>query len=157
MCKQQQLPKIQANAIVEANAAIVSWKSCGVDRSCPTSVTSALSQDVRLDQYQDGSVRGSSTKSVSSIGSDHEFEWYDLDAIREVDKNANSSQHDAKAGLVFTTELLDLTQGVQVNVTSTKTNNNKIELDLYFWKVGETREDREFRERMQALEQEIQQ
>lgn len=175
---------------------IADFVSCGLDRSCPTSVTTPQDRDVRLDQYQVNSFRERTNKrkrqkSFENCGMksslspsnrveeddltilDHEFEWYDLDAIRELD-NGNSNDdcaiitsHDFNAGLVFTTERQVLSRGVEVNVAnpsaSNKDNKNgqKFEFDLFFWvnsdhnHVGETPDEREFRKRMEKLEQEV--
>lgn len=98
---------------------------------------------------------------------DHDFEWYDLDAIREADRC------DFHAGLVFTTERQVLDNGVEVNSINpslvvdetTKKTKDKTKDHLFFWvnhhdrnKVEETaaeKEEREFRERMEELEDEI--
>lgn len=182
----------------EADPAFV---SCGLDRSCPKSVTTPQGQGVRLDQYQ-SSITGNRNKRrrrQSCIGTttaaidtqpfavipDHDFEWYDLDAIREADgsnssssNNNNNNQcaitvvhHDFNAGLVFTTERQVLGKRAEVNVVNSSTSgemngsNDKNKLKKkFFWinvdhdKVEETpfeKEERDFRERMEKLEQEI--
>mmetsp|Transcript_3193 Transcript_3193/g.7005 ORF Transcript_3193/g.7005 Transcript_3193/m.7005 type:complete len:261 (-) Transcript_3193:2009-2791(-) len=213
MCKQQQLNVERTMAIptgmatkpaIAPEGKSTDFLSCGLDRSCPTSVTTPQGQDVRLDQYQsnigqktpnrrrqrlyDGiktatiNTHLSPTASVSavcvnsSLIPDHEFEWYDLDAIREVDNVMRTSDnrtvidHDFNAGLVFTTERQVLSKGVEVNVVNSSAsitdnkNGQESDFDLFFWvnndhsKVGETpaeREEREFQERMEELEQEI--
>ena len=170
---------------------IVKFASCGLDRSCPTSVTTHQGQGVRLDQYQscirekrdkrrsqnifegsglaDQSTQSSfnnfdpSTFSDNPITTDHEFEWYDLDAIRELDSAKSNDDcpiiisHDFNAGLIFTTERQILTKGMEANVVSKTANKNgqEFEFDLFFWVNGETPSDREFRERMEEVEQEI--
>jgi len=206
---------------------------CGLDRVCPRSVTSSQGQGVRLDKYQSSitgnknkrrrrpqSCTGGSTATTAiasqpstgiiaasactSIILDHDFEWYDLDAIREVhnsngnnNSNNNNSDraiiigHDFNAGLVFTTERQVLDKGAEVNVVNSsvisgfndekkganrstqkkadnKNKNNKngqeFEFDLFFWannnhnnqiETPVEKEEREFRERMEVLEQEI--
>ena len=175
--------------------------SYGLDRSCPASVTTPPGQGVRLDQYQScirskrirqgrqkvptgcqnaekvaqfnlGFPDSSAFKDHTCV-QDHEFEWYDLDAIRDVnyiDSNSDSTiiiGHDSKAGLVFTTKGQVLSKGVEVNTINplvridNNTNKQEFEFDLFFWinndhnEIVETSEDREFRERMQALEQEM--
>eukprot|EP00536_Pseudo-nitzschia_multiseries_P007282 jgi/Psemu1/304762/fgenesh1_kg.168_\ len=189
----------------------LAFASCGLDRSCPNSVTTSQAQGLRLDHYQ-SSIRSNrnkrqrgqscprttaasamqnfsvtaavSTRLNSSIVPDHDFEWYDLDAIREADGSSSNSDraiivghHDFNAGLVFTTKRQVLGNGMEVNVVNTcirgkrnesenKMKEEKNEQDLLFWvngdhdknKVEETpieKEEREFRERMQELENEI--
>lgn len=173
---------------------MVAFASCGLDRVCPASVTTRQCQDVRLDQYQreksinhrrqkiyegcETSHRRFTISSPSicmndSIILDHEFEWYDLDAIREVDHGFSNDDcaiiisHDFNAGLLFTTERQVLSNGVKVNAVSSSVSNKarengqEFEFDLFFWvnnddsKVGETQDEREFRERMEELEQEM--
>lgn len=175
MCKQQQLPTPVATPVVQdrkESPADVVFQSCGLDRSCPTSVTTPQGQGVRLDQYQ-SSIKRRRRRTRSSIGivvPDHDFEWYDLDAIREADSC------DFRAGLVFTSERQILNNGVEVNsinpsvvvdeTTNTKdrTKDRQDNFDLFFWvnhhhgQVEETaaeKEEREFRERMEELEEEI--
>jgi hypothetical protein len=242
MCKQHQLqlPKTKATTTTVptkhtiattatttttgAAAPATSFVGCGLDRSCPSSVTTMPNRGVRLDQYQcnininiirgeyqtnkrkrqkttfEGCEQRSDAKSSFSPSNnrvdddadadadaddddddddstilDHEFEWYDLDAIRGVDSGntTNVIGHDFRAGLVFTTERQVLNRGAEANtiVTSvssskndTKTKGQLFEFDLFFWaanssrdhnKVGETSEDREFREQIEQLEQEI--
>jgi len=153
---------------------------CGLDRSCPNSVTSSPSQDIRLDQYQ-SSIRGSSHRrlnianrsnshrrlsiadrhsshrrlSITSFAdetSDHDFEWFDLDAIQKT-SDANSDFH---AGLVFISEEQAMNEGVEVNNLVRKKDDSKKEFDLLFWITEEELpEDREFREQMEELEQEL--
>jgi len=189
MCKQHRLKQPETNvaAIVPTGAATptTSFVACGLDRSCPASVTAMPHRDVRLDQYQCsiGTIRGQrDAKSSFNLSNnrveedddftilDHEFEWYDLDTIRGVDtgNTINVIGHDFRAGLVFTTERQVLNRGVEANtiVTSVSSSKNDIRtkvLDLLFWtnnssdhnKVEETSEDREFREQIEELEQEI--
>jgi len=197
---------------VVADKPVVGFASCGLDRSCPTSVTTPQGQGVRLDQYQSSSIREKRTKRPrrtivdgcdesavanttnpryfftisdpstytmdhnSVVVPDHEFEWYDLDAIREVDSAGNTSNddcaiiigHDFHAGLVFTTERQVLNQGVKVNIVNPSVgthdinNRQESEFDLFSWvnnstpnEVRETPDEREFRERMEELEQEV--
>jgi len=234
MCQQQQqqtakvAPTTTTTTTEEEHVGFV---SCGLDRSCPKSVTTPQGQGVRLDQYQ-SSITGNTTdrrrrrqrrqqsctgatsiatatslstsidtdtdtaatSTCASVISDHDFEWYDLDAIREAhNSNSNSNDraiiigHDFHAGLVFTTERQVLGKGAEVNIANSFTrsgfngekigsNNNRstqkkdgqeFEFDLFFWinnnsdhnnRVGETpleKDEREFRERMEELEQEI--
>eukprot|EP00532_Pseudo-nitzschia_australis_P007721 CAMPEP_0168168596 /NCGR_PEP_ID=MMETSP0139_2-20121125/3180_1 /TAXON_ID=44445 /ORGANISM="Pseudo-nitzschia australis, Strain 10249 10 AB" /LENGTH=283 /DNA_ID=CAMNT_0008085941 /DNA_START=132 /DNA_END=983 /DNA_ORIENTATION=+ len=145
----------------EADAAFM---SCGLDRSCPKSVTTAQDGSVRLDQYQ-SSITGNRNKrqrrqrescpsfcnakftqpAVStstgrnlSIVPDHDFEWYDLDAIREAEGSSSSSSSsssnnnnrpaivvvrlDFNAGLIFTTERQVLGKGAEVNFLNSSIN-----------------------------------
>lgn len=145
----------------EADAAFM---SCGLDRSCPKSVTTPQDGSVRLDQYQ-SSITGNrnkrqrrqrqscpgiriakftqpavstSTERSLSIVPDHDFEWYDLDAIREADgssdcsdNNSNNNRpaivvvlHDFNAGLIFTTERQVLGKGAEVNFLNSSINLN---------------------------------
>merc|ERR1719375_2948114 len=95
-------------------------QSCGIDSSCPVSVTTALDKSVKLDQYQ---MMGSFSSPFASTKKKNkmkkkiqrknildEFEWYDLDVIREntgvviASREYNSIFHDPNAGLIFTTE-----------------------------------------------------
>ena len=141
MCKQQLLKQFSSSRI------------CGVDSSCPSSVTAFTSRTVRLDKYQSECIR----RKATAIIDDHEFEWYDLDAIRKRE-NRNEGEHDFHAGLVFTTERQVLSEGVQVNRVATPSDNGRqqtFEFDLFFWANRETKQDRDFRERFQELEQEI--
>jgi hypothetical protein len=179
----------------------IGFVSCGLDRLCPTSVTKAQGQDIQLDQYQSSireissrrqkrnmSVCGEpvieSTESDSTffdllattddfMMTDHEFEWYDLDAIRELDLGHTNEDcvitisHDYHAGLIFTTERQFLSKGAEVNVVNPsfgKRDNKseqEFEFDIFFWvngdqsQNGETPDEREFRERMEELELEI--
>mmetsp|Transcript_15572 Transcript_15572/g.43122 ORF Transcript_15572/g.43122 Transcript_15572/m.43122 type:complete len:242 (-) Transcript_15572:3229-3954(-) len=176
------------------------FMSCGLDRSCPKSVTTPQAQGIRLDQYQ-STISGNqnkrqrrqsytvttaasatqhfvvaptaSTRLKSSAVPDHDFEWYDLDAIREADGSSSRDKraivvghHDFNAGLVFTTERQILVKGVEINVVNPCRSKIKQKKDLFFWvngghdkkRVEETpfeKEEREFRERMQELEVEI--
>jgi len=209
MCKQQQ-PKIKATsptlntpttrATLEEK--LVDFVSCGLDQSCPASVTTPQGQGVRLDQYQSSirektnkrrrqkifegcetsvkstrasfNVSGPATCADTSIFPDHEFEWYDLDEIRGVDSGNNINDdgaiiisHDFHAGLVFSTERQVLSKVVEVNVvnSSVRIKDSKIgqefEFDLFFWvnndhlEVGETQDERDFRERIEEVEQEF--
>jgi len=203
MCRQHplKLPETKVTAIVPtkhtnsiaiaATAGPVtpatSFVGCGLDRSCPASVTAMPNREVRLDQYQCiiGTIRGErDAKSSFHLSNnhrveedddftilDHEFEWYDLDTIRGVDtgNTTNVIGHDFRAGLVFTTERQVLNREAEANVivvTSVSSSKNDIKtkmLELLFWtnnssdhkKIEETSEDREFREQMEELEQEI--
>ena len=200
MCQHQQ-PKIKAHTFAATNPRLTDVKtedsgskfvSCGVDRSCPTSVTTNQSQGVRLDQYQ-SSIRKKidkrrrlknvedreldsaffsfttyrpSNDTNEQIKTDQEFEWYDLDAIREVE-GGNSDKdyaiticHDFNAGLIFTTERQILSKEVEVNIINHSITQHKSghEFDLFFWvngDPGETQDERDFRERMEELEAEI--
>ena len=203
MCKHQ-LPKIKATTLPvrdkqltqgKTEAKGVDFVSCGLDRVCPSSVTTHQGQGVRLDQYQssigeksnrrrrqnkiEGSVLDTTSTQPSLLTlnaftgtADHEFEWYDLDAIRELESGDKATcaiviGHDFKAGLLFTTERQLLNREVEANVpnTSVSNENNKMgqefEFDLFFWvnsdnsKAAETSDDREFRERMEELESEV--
>ena len=200
MCQHQQ-PKIKAHTFAATNPRLTDVKtedsgskfvSCGVDRSCPTSVTTNQSQGVRLDQYQ-SSIRQKVDKrrrqknienreldttypssttyepanySLGKITTDHEFDWYDLDAIRELEGgNSNGDYaitvgHDFQAGLIFTTGRQILSKQVEVNNInhSIDLNKNGHEFDLFFWvngDPGEAQDERDFRERMEELEAEI--
>ncbi len=200
MCQHQQ-QKIKAHTFAATNPRLVnvntedsktSFVSCGIDRSCPTSVTANQGQGVRLDQYQ-SSIRQKvdkrrrrkniedrelgttytsfttyepSTDFHGKIAMDHEFEWYDLDAIRELE-GGNSYEdyaitvgHDFHAGLIFTTERQILSKEVEMNIINhcTDQSKNGQEFDLFFWvngDHGETQDERDFRERMEELEAEI--
>ena len=194
MCKHQ-LPKIKTATLPATNTKLTDLKSedkgvdfvsCGLDRSCPTSVTRHQGQGVRLDQYQSSigertdkrrrqktteiSVLNTESTALSfctfdpsNVTQDHEFEWYDLDAIRDPNDCARIISQDFNAGLIFTTERQVLSKEVEVNVvnTSVSNKNSKIgqEFDLFFWvngdKDAETSDDREFRERMEELELEV--
>lgn len=200
MCQHQQ-PKIKAHTFAATNPRFTDVKtedsgskfaSCGIDRSCPTSVTTNQSQGVRLDQYQSsirqkvdkrrrqknienrelGTTYSSSTMCepandyLGKITTDHEFDWYDLDAIRELeDGNSNEDYvitvgHDFHAGLIFTTGRQILSKQVEVNNInhSIDQNKNGYEFDLFFWVNGdpeEAQDERDFRERMEELEAEI--
>lgn len=200
MCKHQQA-KIKTPTFAATNSTLAEVKtgenrsrflSCGIDRSCPTSVTTHQGQGVRLDQYQSSirqkvdkrqrlkniedreldSVFSSFTPYVPSndtngqIKTDHEFEWYDLDAIREVEGDSRDEDyaitigHDFNAGLIFTTERQILSKEVEVNIINHSVNQHKSghEFDLFFWvngDRGETQDERDFRERMEELEAEI--
>jgi len=205
MCKHQQ-PKISAKTVPTRAAGAksgdsIDFLSCGLDRLCPTSVTQAQGQEIRLDQYQSSireitsrrqkrniSVSGEpvieSAESDSTffdllattnnfMMTDHEFEWYDLDAIRELHLgNTNEGpvitiSHDYHAGLIFTTERHFLSTGAEVNVVNPSFGNRdnkseqEFEFDIFFWvngdqsQNGETPDEREFRERMEELELEI--
>lgn len=204
MCKHQQ-PKVKATALTATNIKDIEVKavdkcddffSCGLDKSCPKSVTTYQGQGVRLYQYQ-SSIRDKTDKrrrqkkiegelldakstnpfnpSYSTdyfIKTDHEFEWYDLDAIGELDSgNSNNNcaiivSHDFHAGLIFTTERQVLNKKVEVNVVNPsiykKENKSgqEFEFNLFFWvnsdhNEGETPDEREFRERMEELEVEV--
>lgn len=203
MCMHQ-LPKIKATThpVTDKNLTQVKTEgkggdfvSCGLDRLCPSSVTTHQGQGVRLDQYQSSigekankrrrhnKIEGlvldtaSTHPSVLSVSAftgtaDHEFEWYDLDAIRELESGEKATcaiviGHDFNAGLLFTTERQLLRKEVEVNAAkfSVSNENHKIgqefEFDLFFWvnsdssKCAETSDDREFRERMEELESEV--
>lgn len=142
MCKQQ-LPPKQLGAS----------RICGVDRSCPASVTTATSQHIRLDKYQSECIR----RKANDMLDDNEFEWYDLDAIHK-QKDSGEGRHYFLAGLVFTTKRQVLSKGVQVNRCSTTSEISRqqgFELDFFYWANREAKEDRRFRERYEELEQEI--
>ncbi|VEU42779.1 unnamed protein product [Pseudo-nitzschia multistriata] len=129
------------------------FRSCGLDRSCPRSVTTPQGQGVRLDQYQ-SSITGNqnkrqrrqsrqsysgpttvaivaqtcttfcpaSTRTSLAVIPDHDFEWYDLEAIRKVDNKENTiivGHHDYNAGLLFTTERQVLGKGAEMNMFNT--------------------------------------
>ena len=215
MCQQQQQQTTKvAPTTTTTEEEHDGFMSCGLDRSCPKSVTTPQGQGVRLDQYQ-SSITGNkndrrrrrqsctgatsittatspstsidtdtaATSTCASVISDHDFEWYDLDAIREAhNSNSNNNNnnnnndraiiigHDFHAGLVFTTERQVLGKGAEANIVNSFTrsgfnNRNTQKKDLFFWvnndhnnRVEETpleKEEREFRERMEELEQEI--
>lgn len=148
-----------------------SFAGCGVDRSCPMSVTSHTGHEVRLDQYQSPVIRGSKTTS----GLDHEFVWYDLDAIRGKAGTKSTScvvleGHDFRAGLLFTTEGQVLSNEAETNTVVTQTTDTSrssstrqlLESDVFVWptfslhnSVEESREDRDFREQLEELEDEL--
>lgn len=126
---------------------------CGVNRSFPASVTTPTSQNVRIDKYQSECIR----RKANAFVDDHEFEWYDLDAIRKRD-GSGEGKHDFIAGLVFTTTRQVLNEGVQVNRCITLSESSRqqgFEFDFFFWANRERKEDRRFRERFEELEQEI--
>ena len=88
---------------------------CGLDRSCPTSVTSLPSRVVRLDHYQIGAIRNRCLHVSSSDNRDDDFEWYDLDAIDENNASHTALRHNAQVGLVFTTERQRLRKQAKTN------------------------------------------
>jgi len=93
-----------------------------------------------------------SITSFADETSDHDFEWFDLDAIQNT-SDANSDFH---AGLVFISEEQAMNEGVEVNNLVRKKDDSKKEFDLLFWITEEELpEDREFREEMEELEQEL--
>lgn len=146
MCKQQQQQQLPPKQFGTT-------RICGVDRSCPVSVTTSTSQHVRLDKYQSECIRQKANGAID----DHEFEWYDLDAIRK-QKDRGEGKHDFLAGLVFTTKRQVLNEGVQVNQCRTPSEISRqqgVGLDFFFWANREAKEDRRFRERFEELEQEI--
>lgn len=131
----------------KAEEGVVVVRSCGLDRSIPKSVATAPDRGVRLDQYQSivaqnngierrrrSSPAAISIASSSSCeGDDSDFEWYDLDAVREAlpfggSSSSNSSDddcnhdhavlvvdHDFNAGLVFTTTRQVLSKEAEAN------------------------------------------
>lgn len=120
--------------------------------SCPASVTSSTSLYIRLDQYQSNSIRSTRRKSV--YDPDHNFEWYDLDAIGQ----SRNNKLDFHAGMVFTTEQQVLREGVQGNlVCNPRSVTRESPQASFFWTnhTRETKEDRAFRARMEQLELEI--
>lgn len=138
MCRQQPLPQQQLATHRNRRG------------SCPASVTSSTSQYIRLDQYQSNCIRSTRRKSV--YDPDHNFEWYDLDAIGQSRKN----KIDFHAGMVFTTERQVLREGVQGNLVCNPPSVSRESTQTFFWTTNrETKEDRDFRSRMQKLELEI--
>ena len=147
MCKQQPLEQQQL-ATTETNDGSITEH--GNRRgSCPTSVTSSISRNIRLDQYQSNCIR--STRRKSAYDPDHNFEWYDLDAIGQ----SRNNKLDFHAGMVFTTEQQILREGVQGNLLCNPLSVNRRDSPTFFWATRETKEDRDFRARMQKLELEI--
>lgn len=156
---------------------------CGKDRACPKSVTQ-LSSKVSLDHYQLGSIRRQSRHfnpipRISSRG-DENFSWYDLDAIRR--SRSIRADHDASAGLIFTTQRQILKQKAETNhfvdpsLVTNKSDHGPVLDSLVFWtiqKIGfgdnnsdisnsqdtynsqESLEDREFSEQIRSLEREV--
>ena len=123
---------MKSGGATNKNASPLSGIGCGVDRSCPKSVTSLPSHNVSLDHYQIGSIRNERRRLLDDTRDD-EFEWYDLDAIRNrptssssttttaIDRRiargnrANRGGHDFRAGLIFTTERQVLKEGTKSN------------------------------------------
>lgn len=120
---------------------------CGLDQLCPPCVTT-YQKDVRLDYYQSsitgGKVNRQSRRSsaissstvvveepatklcrtsdftpVPDINKDHDFEWFDLDAIPKslpfYRNNQSLTGHDFNAGLIFTTKQQILNKEAEVN------------------------------------------
>ena len=156
---------------------------CGKDRACPKSVTQ-LSSKVSLDHYQLGSIRRQSRhcNPISRISTrgDENFSWYDLDAIRR--SPSIRADHDASAGLIFTTQRQILKQKAETNhfvdpsIVTSKSDHGPVLDSLVFWtiqKIGfgdnnsdisnsqhtynsqESIEDREFLEQIKSLEREV--
>ncbi len=89
---------------------------CGLDRSCPTSVTSLPSRIVKLDHYQIGAIRNRCLDvSSNDNNKDDDFEWYDLDAIDGNNASHTAIRHNDQAGLVFTTERQRLRKQAKTN------------------------------------------
>jgi len=182
MCKPTNLSSSSATAATAATKAAArasqqkslptrTFEGCGVDRSCPTSVTSHSCQNVRLDQYQSATtgIRRLSTTTTTS-GLDHDFVWYDLDAIRE---KAAQSTCDGIAGLLFTTKGQVLNDEAEANTTFTPQDKRRsssfstsskqlLEFDSFVWptfslhnSIEESRDDRELREQIEELEDEL--
>lgn len=139
MCKQQSLQQHHSSIAPPRNRR----------GSCPASVTSNTSQNVRLDQYQSNCIR--STRRRSLYDPDHDFEWYDLDAIGK----SRNNKLDFHAGMVFTTERQILREGVQGNLVCNRPHAARRQSQTRFWADRETREDRVFRVRMRQLEEEL--
>jgi hypothetical protein len=193
MCKPAAATKATARASQQKKPATKNFEGCGVDRSCPTSVTSHSCQNVRLDQYQSPTTgirrRNGSSGSNTTGGLDHEFVWYDLDAIRE---KSGRSTCDGIAGLLFTTRGQVLNGEAEANTTSTARDNRRssssssssslsfgaattataaatatssrqlLEFDAFVWptfsfhnSIEESTDDREFREQIEELEDEL--
>jgi len=169
----------------QTSLATRNFEGCGVDRSCPTSVTSHSCQNVRLDQYQSatsGIRRRSSTTTTTTSGGrdlDHEFVWFDLDAIRE---KAAQSRCDGIAGLLFTTKGQVLNDEAEANTTMTiftphhhqdkqrrtssfsTSSKQLLEFDSFVWPtfslhnpppIEESSDDQKFREQIEELEDEL--
>jgi len=177
----------------ESDVGFDGFVNCDLNQSCPTSVTTSLG-NIRLDQYQSSIREGTKawrqkrlhdsatpsskishlpTSMHDTMFTDNEFEWYDLDAIRELDhgkiihNTAITICHDFNAGLVFTTMRQVLNKEVEINFSnpanrSKDTNTGQeFEFDLFYWVNRddrgniETPADRAFRDRIQELEQEF--